>query len=130
MNIGIAVDGKDLNSIVTDKIKECKYLLIVNVKDHAVGEAAEIVKVTEIENLDYDSGIQIAEELIKHNCEASITGELEPAVFDLVADACITRYNGAGYPAYIALDLMEKRGLLLIRNREGTDTCDDSHHKH
>lgn len=130
MNIGIAVDGKDLNSIVSDKIKECNYLLIVNVRDHSAGDAAEIVEVTAIENQNKDSGIQMAEELIKYNCEASITGDLEPAVFDLIADACITRYNGAGYPASIALDLMEKLKLKLIRNREGTDECDDSHHKH
>ncbi len=68
--------------------------------------------------------------MVEHDCEAVISGELESVVFDFIADSCITRYNGAGYPADIALDLMEKRELKLIRNPKGSDECDGSHHNH
>lgn len=37
-------------------------------------------KVIMIDNQKIDSGIQIAKELVKYNCEVSITGDLEPAV--------------------------------------------------
>lgn len=130
MYIGIASEGNDLAGMVAEQFKNCSYLLIVEVKDHYAGDIAEIIGVTAIENKKTDSGMQLAGELVKHDCEAVISGELEPAVFDFIADSCITRYNGAGHPANIALDLMEKRELKLIRNLKGTDECDDSHHNH
>lgn len=128
MKIGIAANGSGLNGIVADRFADCIYLLIVDVKDHYAGDMAEISGVTVIKNQQGDSGMQLAEELVKHDCEAVITGELVPAIFDYIADSCITRYNGAGYPALAALKLMERRGLKLIRNLEGTDECDGSHH--
>lgn len=130
MNIGITVDGKNLDSIISDKLKECKCLLIVNIGDHLVGEVFKIVEVTAIKNLENDLGEKLAKELIIYDCEAVITGELEPSAFDMIADAGITRYCGAGYPAAYALELMEKQLLKLIRNVEGNEDCDGSHHNH
>lgn len=130
MNIGITVDDINLNSVVSDKFKECNCLLIVNIGDHLAGEDLEIVEVTVIKNQEKDSGEKLAKELIQYNCEAVITGALDYNVFDIIADADITRYYGAGHPALHALELMEKRLLKLIRNFEGTEGCDGSHHKH
>jgi len=130
MNIGIAVDGKDLNSIVSEKFKTCNYLLIVNIRDNFLVESVEILGFKAIKNQENDLGFQLTKELIKYNCEAMITGELEPPIFNFIADACITRYNGTGYSANIALEMMEKRKLKLIRNTDGIDGCDSSHHKH
>lgn len=129
MKIGIAANGSSLNSIVADRFADCIYLLVVDIKDHLAGDTVGISSVTVIKNEEGDSGIRLAEELVKYDCEAVITGDLVPYIFDFIADACITRYNGAGYPALTALELMERRELKLIRNLEGTDNCDESHHK-
>lgn len=104
--------------------------MIVTIEDRTKGCRIEITDVDVIRNQRNDSGMQLANELKKYDCEALVTGELEPEVFNFIADACITRYNGAGYSVYKAIELMEKLELKLIRNTEGTDECDDSHHKH
>lgn len=130
MYIGIASESNDLSGMVAEQFKDCKFLLIVEVEDHYAGDPGEITGVTAIENKQSDSGMELAGELVSHDCEAVITGKFESAVFDFIADSCITRYNGAGYPGDTALDLMERRELKLIRNMEGTDECDDSHHSH
>lgn len=130
MNIGVTVDDNNLNSIVSEKFSGCKYLIIVNIDDQSVGKDLRIKNIMAVKNQDNDSRMKLAQELIDFDCEAVITGELEPAEFDLIADACITRYYGAGCQASDALERMEKRELSLIRNLQGTDGCDGSHHKH
>lgn len=130
MKIGIATDKDELNSLVSSRFNECGFLLIIGVKDHYAGEAAEITEIIPIKNEKCGSEIQLAEELVKHDCEAVITGELAPEVFEYIAESCITRYNGKGYPALAALEAMERHELKLIRNLEGTDECDGSHHNH
>lgn len=130
MNIGIAVDGKSLNSIVSEEFCGCNYLLVVTINDHLFGEPSEIIKTTVIENENDNPEFNLALELLHHNCEAVITGALKPSEFELIADSCITRYHGAGHQASIALEKMEKRELNLIRNLDGTSNCDDHHHKH
>ncbi len=130
MKIGIAAENKSLDSIVSDKYADCKYLLIVNLNDDAFCGEVDIIEVKAIKNQENDSGLNLAQELIHYDCEAVITGKLEPDTFNLIADACITRYNGAGYRAAVALERMEKLELKLIRNLEGTDECDGTHHNH
>jgi predicted Fe-Mo cluster-binding NifX family protein len=130
MNIGIAVDGKSLDSIVSEEFCRCNYLLVVTINDHLFGEPSEIIKTTVIENENDNTEFNLAQELVRHNCEAVITGALQPSEFELIADSCITRYHGAGLQASIALEKMEKRELNMIRNLEGTSNCDDHHHKH
>ena len=130
MRIGITTDNTGLESIVSDKFADCKYLLIVNMNDYAFCNEVDIVGVTVIKNKEHDSGFGIVQELIDFDCEAVITGKLEQAIFDKIADACITRFNGAGYQASVALERMERSELNLIRNIEGTDGCNDSHHKY
>ena len=130
MNIGIAVDGKSLNSIVSEEFCGCNYLLVVTINDHLFGEPSEIIKTIVIENENDNSEFNLAQELERYNCEAVITGTLKPSEFELIADSCITRYHGAGNQASIALEKMEKRELNLIRNLGGTSNCDDHHHEH
>lgn len=130
MNIGVAADGPDLRSLVSEKLSQCNYLLIVNISDFAPIGMVEIIQVNAIKRKDSDLGVDLANILVQYNCEASITGELSAEEFDILADACITRYFGADQPVVQALENMEKRLLDLIRNLEGTDGCDDSHHRH
>ena len=130
MNIGITAEGQNLDSIVSDRFAGCTYLLIVMIADDSIKGRVEISDITAIRNQEKDSGLGLVKELIDYDCEAVITGELEPQAFNLIADACITRYNGAGYTVYQAIDFMENLELKLIRNLEGTDECDGSHHNH
>ncbi|WP_027398329.1 NifB/NifX family molybdenum-iron cluster-binding protein [Anaerovorax odorimutans] len=119
MKIAVSTNGNSLKSQVSEKLESCKYLLIVNMDD---------LSFVSIENSDDNTGEKLANEVLKYDCEAIITGELKPSEFDILADACVTRYIGVGYSADTALDLMDKRILKLIRNYEGTDECDGSHH--
>lgn len=130
MNIGITVDGENLNSKVSDKFNTCSYLLIVNIDDQLIGKIPRIKRTTVLKSRGEDSGYQLTQKLITYDCEAVITGRLEPAEFELIADACITRYYGAGHQASAALEKMEKRELNMIRNLEGTTGCDEAHHMH
>ena len=101
MNIAVAVDGNNLDSQVSEKFEKCVYLLIVNMNN---------LNITVINN-DELSGENLANEILKYNCEALITGNIESVAFDILADACVTRFCGAGYSVEKALELMENRSL-------------------
>lgn len=118
MNIAVTADGKSLDSQVSEKFEECLYLLIVNMND---------LSVTAIKN-DELSGENLTNEILKNNCEAVITGNIERAEFDILADDGITRFLGVGYSVQKALELMEKRSLELIRNHDGSQSCGGDHH--
>jgi predicted Fe-Mo cluster-binding NifX family protein len=118
MNIAVAAEGKSLNSQVSEKFEKCLYLLIVNMND---------LSITAISN-DELSEENLVNEILKHDCEAVITGDIEKTAFDILADACVTRYYGVGYLAEKALESMENRSLKLIRNYDGTDNCGGNHH--
>ena len=130
MKIGITADDFALEGIVSERFADCKYLIIVTIEDHLIGEPPKLTGTTVIENQINNPEFNLAQELVRYDCEAVITGTLQQAEFELIADSCITRYNGAGHQAYVALDKMEKHELNMIRNLEGTAGCDDSHHKH
>lgn len=114
MHIAISTEGKNLNSKVSEEFNTCDYLLIVNLNT---------LEVEVIENEGNDSGEKLAHAVIKYNCEAIITGKLNAIVFDILADASVTRYVGTGCPAKDALDLMEKNQLEYIKNYNGSNDC-------
>ena len=114
MYIAISTQGKNLNSKISEEFNTCDYLLIVNLNTFEV----EV-----IENEGNDSGEKLANAVIKYDCEAIITGKLNAIVFDILADACVTRYIGAGRSAKNAIGLMEKNKLEYIKNYNGTDEC-------
>jgi len=119
MYIAITADGESLSSNVSSEFESCKFLLIVDMEDlglHAIKNDAEMPEVA------------LAEKVIDYDCEAIITGKLNPSVFDILADACVTRYAGAGFSTAEALGLMEKYQLKMIVNHEGSDKSDGHHH--
>jgi predicted Fe-Mo cluster-binding NifX family protein len=118
MNIAVATEGKSLDSQVSEKFEKCVYLLVVNTND---------LSITAINN-DELSEENLANEILKHDCEALITGNIEETAFDILADACVTRFYGIGYSVEKALELMDNRSLKLIRNYDGTDNCGGNHH--
>ena len=119
MYVAVAADGADLESNVSKEFGNCKYLLMVSLPDFTI-EAIE--KSKEL------SGEDLARKIIDYKCEAVITETLTVSEFDILADAYITRFFGYGNTVKLALNLMGINMLRLIRNHEGTDTCDDDHH--
>ncbi|WP_169717718.1 hypothetical protein SPSIL_037020 [Sporomusa silvacetica DSM 10669] len=120
MNIAVVAEGHTLDSKVAEQFDTGKYLLIVNMSD---------MHVSVMQNQGDALGEKYAKEVIKHECEGVITGKLKPEVFDLLAEAYVTRYLGVGYSVKEALDLMGKYSLKLIRNYEGTDECIEAYHE-
>lgn len=123
MFLAMTMDGKTLESNVSQRFEACNYLLVIDTAD---------LSVNVIENSDDLSEESLAQKVIEFNCEGIITGALShPEAFDILADACVTRFLGSGYAGIEALDLMKKRELPLIRNINGTDGCDGDHdHQH
>ena len=116
MNIAVAADGMSLESQVSDRFALCSYLLIVNMNDLTV----------KVINKDELSGTSIEENLarkvLEYNCEAVITGNINQAAFNILADAYVTRYFGAGHSVKDALEISEKRLLKLIK-----EECTSNH---
>lgn len=119
MHIAVATEGEDLHSKVSEQFNTCNYLLIVNLNN---------LDVYAIKNEENDSGEKLANEVVKYHCEAIITGKLSSIAFDILADACVTRYLGVGNLAKNALSLMEKNQLSYIKNIQGTNDCGGVHH--
>lgn len=90
MNIAVATDGDNLQSEVSEKFNLCKFLLIINMPD---------LNFKIIKNEGAYSGEKLAEKVKNHRCEALITAKLTPKEFDILADACITRYFALGHAA-------------------------------
>lgn len=119
MYLAMTMDGKTLESTVSRHFEACNYLLVVDTSD---------LSVNVIENTDDFTQENLAQKVIEFNCEGIITGVIShPEAFDILADACITRFLGSGYSGMEALDLTKKRELKLIRNINGTDKCNGDH---
>ncbi|MDV3428219.1 MAG: hypothetical protein LIR50_14575 [Bacillota bacterium] len=121
MNIAVAADGKSLDSKVSEKFEECLYLLIVNMDDLSI----TAIKNNEPEN---SSGENLAGEVLKHDCEALISGKIKQEAFNILADAYVTRYSGADNSVQNALEMMGKNKLEIVKNYDGTNSCGGHHH--
>ncbi|WPC43799.1 NifB/NifX family molybdenum-iron cluster-binding protein [Clostridium sp. JS66] len=122
MNIAVAADGENLSSKVSRKFEKCLYLLIVDMN----GLNITVIKNDEL--FEDSCTKSLADYILKYDCEALITGDIEKTAFDILADAGVTRLFGADYSVEKALELMEKRSFKLIRNYDGTNSCGGNHH--
>jgi predicted Fe-Mo cluster-binding NifX family protein len=120
MYLAMTMDGKTLESNVSSQFETCSYLLVVDTKN---------LSVNVIENKGDLSEENLAKKVIAFDCEGIITGAFNAPAFNLLADAYITRYAGAGYSGLEALDLMEQRKLELIKTIDGSDGCGGDHHQ-
>jgi len=116
MNIAVAADGKSLESQVSEKFELCSYMLIVNMNDLTVS----VINKDELSGTSLEENL--AHKILEHNCEAVITGNINQVAFDILADAYVTRYFGAGHSVKDALELSEKRLLKLIK-----EECNSNH---
>lgn len=119
MNVAITSNGQTLTSKVSKTFEFCKYLLIVD------AETLNIINL--IKNNKEDNGKPLADEIIKYDCEAVITGDFNTPAFFTIADAQITRYSGIGHSVKEAIKLMEDYSLDYIKNPEGTNACEGDH---
>lgn len=122
MNIAVAADGKSLDSKVSEELGRCLYLLIVDMNDFSI----TVIKNDKLSKS--SSAESLASEVLKHDCEALITGKIKPLAFNILADAYVTRLFGAGNSVQNALNLMEKSSLKIIKNYDGTEECGGHHH--
>lgn len=122
MNIAVAANGKSLDSQVSEKFEKCLYLLIIKMDDLSI----TVIKNDEL--FQNSSGENLANQVLKHDCEALITGNIELAAFDILADDGVTRFLGVGHSVQKALELMEKRSLELIRTYDGKENCGGHNH--
>lgn len=122
MNIAVAAEGQSLDSQVSEKFEKCLYLLIVKMDD------LSITAIKNDESFGDSSGENLANEVLKYDCEALITGNIQPKAFDILADAYVTRYLGVGYSVQKALELMEKMSLEFIKTFDGKDSCGGHQH--
>jgi len=117
MNIAVAADGEILESQVSEEFSLCLYLLIVHMDDLTT----TIIKTAEL--LGNSPEESLARKVLEYDCEALITGNINQTPFNIVADAQVTRYFGAGHSVKEALELSEKGLLKLIK-----DQCSNHHH--
>ena len=117
MNIAVAADGESLDSQVSGEFSRCLYLLIINMGD----DSMTIIKSEKV--LEASTEGYLAQKVLDSNCEAVITGKIDQPSFNLLADAQVTRYFGAGHSVKDALELSNNRLLKLIK-----DECSNHHH--
>lgn len=121
MKIAVAADGNTLESIVADQYEQSAYLLVVETDDLSF-------EVYPNEERGLNAELGVTQKLLKRNCEALISGSIEQANFDPLADAQVTRYYGAGYSVRDALRMMETNQLQLIRDYKGGQGMAHEHH--
>ena len=98
MKIAMTMNGKELESSVASEFDTSQYLLVVRRSETA------IESIEKIEDLTAE---QLAQRIIDLNCEGIITGNFKSqSAFDLLADACLTRFLGAGHSGWEVLELM------------------------
>lgn len=115
MLIAVSADGQDLSGAVSETFEACRYLLIVETDTMSF----EAVANTGAEAL--------ADTVVRYDCEAVITGAFTPEIFNVIADACVTRYGGGGLTAAEALRCMESNTLEYIRFADENDSCHGDH---
>ncbi|MDR3601562.1 MAG: NifB/NifX family molybdenum-iron cluster-binding protein [Desulfosporosinus sp.] len=117
MNIAVTADGISLESQVSEKFEPCSALLIVNMNDLTV----TIIKTKDLTGTSPEE--DLARKVLEYDCEAVITGNINQAAFNILADAYVTRYFGTGNSVKAALELSEKGLLKLIK-----EDCTAHHH--
>jgi len=120
MNIAVTAAGETLNSLVFGEFARTPFLLVVNMETMGCTAIPHDPK--------EGSDLALARAIIEYNCEAVITGQLGEDAFKILADEAVTRYAGTGMTAAYALEAMENRELELIRNANGSNECESSHH--
>lgn len=120
MKIAITASGQTLEDKVVKTFEESPFLMIY---DNQTGD----FKVVDHDNKKDPQGIEMANTVVSHQCEALLTGEIDEKAFYIIADEGITRFKADGMTISQALPLMEARKLAYIRDYKGAPA---GHHHH
>jgi predicted Fe-Mo cluster-binding NifX family protein len=112
MKIAVAAKGSTLEDMIPDTFEESAFLLIVETDDGSY----EAFKNPEVEG---GAGLGMTREILKHDCEALISGSIGKPAFQELMIAQVTRYLGANCSATEALRLMDANQLDFIRVPKG-----------
>ena len=115
MHIAVAVNENNLKAIIPETLEEAKGLLIIET------DTMEVV--------DWITDKDWVAEMVNYDCEALICGDMyDPPLFEAIAAACISRYNGSNYSARKATRKMMDYELELIRDYVGGTGCGSHSH--
>lgn len=117
MLIAVSAGGREPLSAVK-KFETCRWLLFVETDDMTIDA------VRHDETMSSES---LAKMVVARDCEAVITEALTPEVFNIIADACITRYSGASLSVSEAVARMDTNTLEYIRYADKEDACHGNH---
>ncbi len=114
MKISVAISNtKDY--MIPQELNQARYLVIVDVDKMAI--------ISTIQGEESNRDVFFAEQTVKWDCEAIISGQIEMEAFEVLAKNCVSRFQGSGFNAMEAVDLMEKYRLPIIRDYEGGNGC-------
>ena len=125
VKIAVMSDRADRTGTVPDTFEKSPVLLVVETDDGTIAGVSE-GKTAEA----------FAEEIAASRWEAVVCGpHIGRECFEPIADACVTRYNGAGLPVLQAALAADRGRLPLIPDFEGgtgcgsgTGTCGECEH--
>ena len=112
MKIAVAANGSTLEDLVPGTFEESPYLLIVETDDASY----EVFRNPEGQG---GAGLAMTREIMRHDCEALISGSIGKPAFQELMIAQVTRYLAANCSAMEALRLMESNQLDFIRVPNG-----------
>lgn len=113
MKIAVMSNRADLDGIVPDTFEDSPVLLVIETGDGTLAEVYE----------GQDAGF-FAQKIAASGWEAVVCGpHLGKDCFEPIADACVTRYNGAGLPVAAAALAADRGRLPLIPDYEGGTGC-------
>lgn len=127
MKIAVMSDRADCSGRVPDTFETSPYLLLIETDDSTL-----------VRCFADKSAEEYAAVIAKEGWEAVVCGpHIGKACFEPIADACVTRYNGAGLPVCDAALAADRGRLPLIPDFEGgtgcgsgTGECGDCDHDH
>lgn len=121
MLIAVSADGRETSSPVSGQFETCPWLLIVDTDDNAAK-----LTIRSVEPLENTAGAQdLADTIIARDCEAVITGAMTPDLYDVFANACVTRYAASGLSVLEALESMDRNTLAILRDED--NKCQGDH---
>lgn len=122
IKISVAAAGPGIEDKIPATLDEAQYLIIFD------AENLELLKVFEADTDKRD--VFFAKKTVEENCEAILCGEILEEAFEILAEACVTRYMASGESAEKAVELMNDYRLPLIRDYKGGPGESGEHHPH
>ena len=114
MRIAVAANGKDLRAMIPERFEESEALIIVETDDFSV---------VDIFDKRDDNGVFFADKTVEYDCEAIVCGIMQMEGHEIVAEGCVTRYNGSGHTVEEGAKGALHNTLPYITDYEGGTGC-------